>query len=280
MSDPICAVALDVGGSSIKIGAVDVDAHCSRAPSLPIDHEASVEVLLDHFAEAFVMGQSLAPHPTAHLGMAFPAPFDYQAGVAEMTHKFVSLYQRPLRSAIIERVGEPLEIRFVNDAAAAGIGEFHSSAEHVGRMLFITLGTGFGSTLIDNGQVASEHHVGELWQRSTPGGTADDVFSARGLAARLGTDMDGLPAYLDQPGNETSNDLLKEFGSELGAFLASVVLTTDADRVVIGGGLSAAFARFANPLQGALSVPVSVSNLQNGAGVLGAGMHALSQGLA
>ncbi len=133
-----------------------------------------------------------------------------------------------------------------------------------------TLGTGMGTCVTDAawpvefiGDIGVEH----LAIRETPWGRADDVLSARGLAARLGVPMGELRAAVDDPMNA---DVVFDHGHRVGAFLAPVIAEFDVHAVVIGGGLSAAFDRFGPAVQSHLGVPVRPVALGPAGPLLGA----------
>jgi polyphosphate glucokinase len=101
-------------------------------------------------------------------------------------------------------VGKPVKV--INDAAMQALGSYEG-----GRMLFIGLGTGLGSTLIDD-DVVVPLEVGEV--RYSRAKTLEDVLGKRGLK-RLG---------------------FKAWRKAVDAAVANLKAAFVADYVMIGGG--------------------------------------------
>jgi glucokinase len=258
---PSHAIAvLDVGGTSIKTGVVrGIDVQHGR--SLPTLATADAETIVARLAEAADVALGLADSGgtlggALGLAVAFPGPFDLEAGAARIRglHKFDAIHGLALAPELRARtmIGDR-PIVFVRDNEAAGVGEAVAGAGRGhARVLTITLGTGVGACLTEHGvpiETVGPLIVERLARRDTPWGRADDVLSARGLADRLGVDVTALR---DAVANPASAAAVSEHGHRLGTFLAPVVDEVGAHAVVIGGGLADAFDRFGAPLRSAL----------------------------
>ena len=159
-ADSPAVLAVDVGGSHVKILASG-ETEPRRLPSGPMlsPHEMVAGVIdaaegwaWDVVAvgvPAVVMGGRVVSDPV-HLGAGWVA-FDFQAAFAKPT-------------------------KVVNDAAMQAVGSFEG-----GKMLFLSLGTGLGSALIDAGTL-EPMELGHLPFRR---GTFEDYVGERGLK-RLG----------------------------------------------------------------------------------------------
>ena len=270
---------LDVGGTSIKSGAVGLDDGRSDTIdvglSLPTLANESAEIVLDRLGESSQAALDFAGPDTVGLAVAICGPFDIEGGISHMrgVHKFENIYGLDLRAAIRERtsIGHR-PIYFARDAESAGTGEALAGAGRgVDRVLTVTVGTGLGTCLTAGTlpvPVVGEQGIEHLGMRSTPWGRADDVLSAYGLANRLGVDMADLPAAVEDP---THADAVSDHGARLGTFLAPIVEELDAQIVVIGGGLSDAFERFGPALHAAIgSTHVRPAVLGSAAPLLGA----------
>lgn len=251
-------VSLDVGGSSVKSGAVDAAQPVGEVVVTPVDHGASAEEILDRFVHAAAVLPA-----TDRVALAIPEPFDYERGISLMTHKFAALRGVPVADELAARLGrrrdETPMVRCCNDAAAAVVGEAIAGAGvGYGRVLGLTLGTGLGAALVVGGRPIAESGgvvAGELWAEVLPdGGTADDLFSARGFMAAL-EQGDATPA---------------EWGRRFGRFLRPVLDAVEADVVVLGGGGTMSFPDFGPALTAELDVPVVVARLDRWAPIVGA----------
>ncbi len=272
---------LDVGGTSIKTGAVRFDdgaddPRIEVGPVLPTNSNETADIVLDSLAAGVDAALDVAGREVSGLAIAICGPFDLDAGISRMhgVHKFDDIYGIDLRSALQERsTVSGLPIRFARDAESAGTGEALAGAgARVDRVLTITVGTGLGTCLTDHAQPVEfidGFGVEHLAMRDTPwGGRADDVLSAHGLAARLGVDMTDLRAAVEDPANAA---IVSDHGTRLGTFLSPVVAEFDAHLVVIGGGFSGSFDRFGPTLQSAIgAVPVRAAALGPAGPLLGA----------
>jgi hypothetical protein len=135
-------------------------------------------------------------------------------------------------------------------------------------VLGVTLGAGLGACLVAGRATIVEACgrvvPGELYRRRFGTAVADDVFSDRGLRARLaGAD----PARARDP---AALRAFAAFGADLGAFLAPWTQALRADGVVVAGGIAAAFALFGPALDERLTVGVRPGELGVAAGLVGA----------
>lgn len=272
---------LDVGGTSIKTGAVRFDGGANPqveiGPALPANSNGTADVVLDSLATGADAALAVAGPDADGVAIGICGPFDINTGVSLMrgVHKFEEIYGVDVGAAVRDRSpgAAGLPIRFARDAESAGTGEALAGAgAGIDRVLTITVGTGLGTCLTDHTspvEFIDGFGVEHLAMRNTPwGGRADDVLSAHGLADRLGVAMADLRPAVDDPANA---DVVSDHGTRLGTFLAPVVAEFDAHAVVIGGGFSAAFDRFGPALQAAIGpVPVRPAALGAAGPLLGA----------
>ena len=255
-------IALDVGGTSIKSGLVFGLTEVRAVRSDHVDADGPAPAIVGALATTIDrLASSLPADVEAPVAIAFPGPFDYRNGVPQLTHKFAAIAGRPLeptlRAECRHRIGP---ISFVNDAAAAGAGAVGQLGDAAPRtVLVITLGTGLGSSLLEEGRLIERRSgivIGELWAEQHRGEQADQLFSATGLARVLDVPARDLAAvcYLD---DERTTHRIEEWGAELGRFLRPIVEAVDAGLVVVGGGAAGAFSRFRSSLGAELRVPAT-----------------------
>lgn len=263
-------IALDVGGMSIRSGLVRSGQTPYGVVSRTIDHRANADELIDAMAGATSEWQ---PQPRGRIAIAFPGPFDYANATSLMEHKFASLHNLDLAEALLPEL--ELDIRFVNDAAAAGAAEVLAAGSPPGRTLVLTLGTGLGSALFDGERPIPSHREGstdhfeiaELWSTQLANGQlADDVLSARGLAEWLGVAARDLPTAVEAASAQAE---LRAWGSALGDFINATHRRLHVDRVILGGGASGAFDRFITGVEKTTSIPVAQATTGSNGPVVG-----------
>ena len=263
-------IALDVGGTSVKSALVAPGGHVIGESAItPIDSAGEADNILGTFAR--IISTHLGQAQTSDiLGLAFgfPGPFDYAAGICliEGVEKYGAIYGVDMRDALRTRLNlGNLPILFRNDAEAAVVGEARYGAGlDYRRLIGVTLGTGCGSAfLVDGVPVTSGPGVpqnGWLYPMLFHGRRADDVFSRRGLEARLqaaGVRESNVKAAATaaRAGNIGARQVFSTFGADLGSFLNSHVVAFAAEAVLVLGRIAGAFDLFGPSLRQALSMP-------------------------
>jgi glucokinase len=207
----------------------------------------------EHHHLAHVIKASEIP-PARLLGVTFgfPGPFDYQAGIClvQGVGKYGAIYRMNMREILSARLTlEGLPFLFRNDAEAAIVGEAcYGAGRPYRRLMGVTLGTGCGSAFIENGlPVTSGPGVppdGWVYPLLFHGNRADDVFSRRGLEARLRsvsaatTDVKEA-AEAARAGDLIALQVFKGFGRDLGEFLDPIATDFHAEILLVLGRIAA-----------------------------------------
>lgn len=182
---------LDIGGTHVTAALVDLATNRPLPSSVirrPLGSDGAAAGILDAIA------LTALELPTEHRlswGVAMPGPFDYATGIGRFKGigKFESLSGVDVGAGLRRRLAHRAErLRFLNDADAFAIGEYHAgAAAGHDRVLCLTLGTGVGSSFLRSGlpvhdgpQVPPEGHV----HRLTVGGRPlEDLVSRRAIRA-------------------------------------------------------------------------------------------------
>lgn len=155
----MCCIAIDLGGTIIKIGLIEGDEildFCSfpshnggLAKNLPFIEEA-VDHLLDKWK---ITGERLSG-----IGLAFPGMVDpEQNRVTSTNDKYDDACGMNLAEWASNHWGVPFILG--NDARLAVLGEWRSGAgEHTRNMVMMTLGTGIGTGVILDGRLINGRH--------------------------------------------------------------------------------------------------------------------------
>ena len=160
------------------------------------------------------------------IGVAFPGPFDYLNGVAQMKHKFLNIYGIKLREFFREIPGVSLEIpiSFINDAHAVLSGElWKGNAQGYPNAAVVTLGTGLGFAYSKDGIVQCNSRGGPsvtIFRLPFRGGILEDFTARRGFLKIYseisknnveGLDVKDLGEWADA-GDENSIGTFQEVG--------------------------------------------------------------------
>lgn len=286
------AIGVDIGGSHIYCAAIDLSTHQivpGTGSTVKIDNQAEAGVILDGWSKALAGTLShFDGSRLAGIGFAMPGPFDYANGIAlfERVGKFESLYGINVSNELRERLhlDDGVPFRYINDATAFAIAEaWVGKAGNYDKVLALTLGTGFGSAFIDRGIPVTEGEtvpeLGGVWHLPYKEGIADDYFSTRWFLKeyqnRTGKTVQGVKEIADAAGIEPAAlELFKEYGRNMGNFLAPWIKKFDAKVIVMGGNVTGAFSIFGNYLLEALSqnnlnIVVLLSELKEDAAIIG-----------
>jgi glucokinase len=125
--------------------------------------------------------------------------------------------------------------------------------------------------LITEGEAVPPH--GWLYSYLFENQRADDVFSTRGLLARLrehGIDATDIASALQNADTHALSETFASFGADLGTFLKPFVSDFRAQAVLITGGIAEIWERFFPSLIHSLPVPALKGTLGRRAALLGA----------
>ena len=288
------AIGIDVGGTKIAGAVVDdngVIITSIQKPTTAQSPEGIVETI------AGIVDQLAGYDTNATLGVAAAAFMDRNREKVYFAPN-ISWADFPLKARLEEATGR--SVRIENDANAAGWAEFRfGAAADSHSMIMLTMGTGVGGAVIDNGvlMLGGFGSAGELGHIVIePGGLlcgcgnrgcleqyASGTALMRHARERLGIpslSSDHLAALLRE-GDAVAHEVFGEVCDAMGRGIASLVTVTDPETVVIGGGVAKAGvalseliqSRFLAHYPAAKHKPVAtvvLATLGNSAGVVGA----------
>ena len=292
MNNSHIAIGIDIGGSHISCGAVDLkinqllDGTCFESE---VDNKASADDIFKSWLDAINKTISkVGISQVAGIGFAMPGPFDYAKGIGlfERNEKYLHLYGVNVVAEIRSRLGLPdsFPVRFINDATAFAVSEaWIGVGKPYSKLIALTLGTGFGSAFISEGIPVIEGETvpqyGCVWHLPFGDCIADDYFSTRWFEKSYlklsGRKVKGVKEISDLfDSDEIARKLLIEYGSNMGDFLAPWIKKFGAQHIVIGGNITGAYNKFGKYLEQSLKnqqvdCGVSLSVLKENAAIIG-----------
>ncbi|HNW52669.1 MAG TPA: ROK family protein [Bacteroidales bacterium] len=292
MNNSHIAIGIDIGGSHISCGAVDLkinkllDGTCFESE---VDNKASADDIFKSWLQAINKTISkVGISQVAGIGFAMPGPFDYAKGIGlfERNEKYLHLYGVNVVAEIRSRLGLPdsFPVRFINDATAFAVSEaWIGVGKPYSKLIALTLGTGFGSAFISEGipviKGDTVPQYGCVWHLPFGDGIADDYFSTRWFEKSYlklsGRKVKGVKEISDLfDSDEIARKLLIEYGSNMGDFLAPWIKKFGAQHIVIGGNITGAYNKFGKYLELSLKnqkvdCGVSLSVLKENAAIIG-----------
>lgn len=309
-------LGIDIGGTDVKIGMVDLQGNLLDFISCPTVRDAQKSVSLDGFTD--VIMEMIDKHRNQYnvlgIGLSSPGILNVDRG---LVHYAINLgwVDFPLADLLAEKVSLPVWI--ISDVSAGALGEYNfGSARNQSHLLYISIGTGISASYLSGGAFfptpngtlmnighTSIDHDGVTCNCGNKG-CLEQYVSSSAIVARVIREkeqflpeMSHLFNELDRfgvseiyeyaaKGHHYSQKVLKEAGEMLGVAIANLVNIFGTVPIVIGGGLSLAEKYF---MDSARNVAMSrlpqiySKNLlilsathPKHAGVLGAAIHAFN----
>ncbi len=147
------AIGIDLGGTLVRVGAINERGQLLASYQLPIQPELGPEtginriVLLIEKTLHDVQGTQLKG-----IGIGATGPIDRMHGTIQNPYTLPNWENVPITSILADRFNVPVTLE--NDADAAALGEYRVGAgQNCSRLYAITIGTGIGTAFILNGQI-------------------------------------------------------------------------------------------------------------------------------
>jgi glucokinase len=298
-------LGLDLGATNLKWAVVEHDAGAWRTlahgqvPSrVDADPEAVPDAITAQLAE--VARDAIAAWgPVASVGIGIPGLYDPVNGTTRFLPNVPGPWAgHPLAPRVAVATGVPAFL--INDARAFGLAELRLGAGRgVQSMVGLTLGTGVGGVFAVGGRVHQGHDGtgGELGHQTIDPdgprcgcgnhGCLEAFARADAIAAACGTETAEEAIARARAGDAHALAGIARVGRYLGIGIANMVVVISPDRVVIGGGISAAsdllFPHIWAELRRRVTItsldPVEIVAAELGtlAGAIGAAVHGAEQ---
>ncbi|EOR93561.1 ROK family member transcriptional repressor [Arcticibacter svalbardensis MN12-7] len=273
----------DIGGSHITVALVNLkDKFLVKESTIrkDINSKGSESQILDGWLSA--VKEAIAWHDgrVNKLSFAMPGPFDYKRGISLIKglDKFESIYGCNIKQYFADVLDmKPENILFRNDAEAFLHGEvFCGAARNLDKVIGLTLGTGFGSAISQNGITTDLNLGSEPFLKSI----ADEYFTTRWFIKRFkeltGRDVCGvkeISGCIEE--TKTCSIIFNEFSTNLASFLTPYLSEKQVFDIVLGGNISKAHHLFLANLKryikdNNLLVDIKLAELSEDAALIGA----------
>jgi glucokinase len=290
-------LGLDLGGTNIKWvvlerkdgdwRSLDRDQVATPAADGP---DAVVSRLASVGAEAIRRSPGVST-----VGIGIPGLYDPAAGTTRFLVNVPGAWAgKPVAPPVGAALGLPAFL--INDARAFGLAELRIGAGRgASSMIGLTLGTGVGGVIAVDGRVHEGHDgtAGEIghqtidpdgpWCGCGNRGCLEAFARADQIAAACGTPTAEEAFARARAGDPRAIEGLAQVGRYLGIGIANMVTVISPDKVVIGGGISAAAEMLLGPIRDELrrrvrttsldDVEIVTAELGTWAGAIGAAMH-------
>lgn len=289
-------LGIDLGGTNIKWAVVEHAGDTWRT----LDRDQVVtprggpDVIVPRLAE--VGAAAIERNPgVSSVGIGVPGLYDAAAGTTRFLVNLAGAWAgRPVAGPVGEALGLPAVL--INDARAFGLAELRVGAGRgASSMIGLTLGTGVGGVIAIDGRVHQGHDgtAGEMGHQTIDpdgpscncgnNGCLEAYARADRIAEACGTATAEEAVARARAGDARAIEGLERVGRYLGIGIASMVSAITPDRVVLGGGISAAADLLLGPIREELrrrvhttsldEVEIVTAELGTWAGAIGAAIH-------
>lgn len=244
------AVGVDIGGTGMKAGIVDLDTGdlLSERVRIPTPAGAEPEAVLATLHDLLAL---LGPDADAlPLGICFPTIVKNgrTLSAANISKEWIGFEAEKFFEEGLGR-----DIHFVNDADAAGLAELRYGAARgvPGLTILTTLGTGIGSAFLFNGMLVPNTELGHLIWKG-----------------------DSIERYASVTAKERDDLTWERWAKRLQKFYDHVEFLFSPDLILVGGGVSKTPEKFLPLVE--TRAPIRTATHRNNAGIIGAASLAKS----
>jgi len=287
-------IGVDLGGTKILAGAIDVDGRVLERHEVPTP-TSSQEELLEAIAAAI---EPLAGTGATAIGLGIPSVLDRSTGRA-LGSINIPLTDFSLHDLLGDRFGIPVAVE--NDANVAALAEWKLGAGRgAENLVLLTLGTGVGGGVIMDGALyrgwAELGHVvvvadGPPCQGTCTGRGHLEAVASGSAADRAAEKLWGEGATAEllvgraEEGDSAALEALAGIGHLLGAAIGSFTNIFAPELTIVGGGFGIAASEFLFPeahevarrealAPARAGIRIVKAELGSDAGLIGAGLLA------
>jgi polyphosphate glucokinase len=243
-------LGIDIGGTGIKAAPVDVTTGKLLADRQKIEtpHPALPDAVADVVKKLTTSFDWSGP-----VGITFPGVVTngVTRTAANMDPVWVGL---DAASMLGQAAGNPVRMRLLNDADAAGLAEmkFGAGVGEKGTVLMLTFGTGIGSALFTGGMLVPNTEFGHVEIRG------EDAEKRASERAKVLHDLSW-----------------GKWAGRVDEYLQHIEAVLSPDLFIVGGGVSKQAEKWVPRLTG-IRARITPATLLNDAGIVGAAMAAVS----
>jgi glucokinase len=268
-------VGIDVGGTFIKAALVNRQGRILTRLKRPTGASpGKITIINDIFSIIRTFETSpISRGRISAIGLGLPGIIDLKPGVISTSPNFPNWGNFSIRKMLSQRIEIPLFLE--NDANAAALGEkWMGAAKDAKDFCFITLGTGVGGGLVLGGEIwhGADGMAGEVGHMTIhPNGYRCgcgnrgclEVYASATALQRMVREARAAgrasqffrrfkPSEIDgesihraaKKGDRISREAFAQVGTALGIGIANLINLLNLEKVVLGGGLSAAWRFF------------------------------------
>jgi glucokinase len=269
-------VGVDLGATNIRAGLVENSVVVKQAEKpVPINAENAYVVV-----DALIKTIEQVMNPAVKgIGIGIPSLVDRRQGIVYYVQNIPTWKTVYLKKILEDHFRKPVYLD--NDCNCFAIGErLYGQGRQFENFVGITLGTGMGSGIINNGKLIKDANCGSGEFGSIPylDGIYEDYCSGKFFRTFYKDSGENL-AEMARRKDPRALKAYSEFGKHLGVAIKSIMFALDPEMVIIGGSITKSAIHFESSMmdeirkfpypQSVLKFRVLFSSLLN-PGILGA----------
>ena len=237
---------IDIGGTAIKVGVLDLQGKIVEKTSLEVNHDFNglINSLVSFVEEA------KQQYKVTGVSISSPGAVDSKTGMVNGSSAIPCIHGHNWKKIMGEATNLPISIE--NDATCAALAEvFNGSGQSFSDVLFLVCGTGLGGAIIHDGKIhhgknlhggefgymLMEERDGEFYNFSNVASTMSFVRKAR--AHFQDDSYDGIKVFEEATkGNEFCQNILDRFYLNLAKGIFNMQYFYDPEIILIGGAIS------------------------------------------
>lgn len=276
MENTTSFIGVDLGGTNMRAGRIS-DNRLIEQASRPTPKDAKkCEDTLDVLIEAI---RAVWNEDVKGIGIGVPSVVDRKKGIVYDVVNIPHWKEVHLKELLESQFNVPVYVD--NDANCFALGErFFGEGRNYENFVGLTIGTGLGGGIIQQGKLLSDANCGSGEFGMLP--YKDEIleYYCSGSYFMNVWGIDGKEMYdRAMRKDDLALDAYRQFGEHVAAAIKMVVLTIDPEMIVFGGSVAAAHTLFEDSMYENLkdfAYPNSIKNLQirfstvENSGILGA----------
>ncbi|MFC4892142.1 ROK family protein [Pseudofrancisella aestuarii] len=239
-------IGVDIGGTKINagkvIGTTLLKTSLNKIPAAgEYDAQSVIKVIKETIANVF-------SDDVEGIGVGIPSVVDRKTGTIYDVQNIKSWKEVHLKKILEEEFKVPVYID--NDANCFAIGErLYGKGKEYLNFVGITIGTGIGGGIINNGTLLQDSNCGsgEFGMLPYLDGILEDYCSGQFFIKKIG--IDGAELFKRAKNNDTDAiEIYKQFGKHLGNAIKSIMYTIDPEAIILAGSIISAREYFENEM--------------------------------
>lgn len=240
-------VGVDIGGTKINAGRIVGDtlleSYLNKIPeTAEYDAQSVIDAVIDTISKVFSA-------EVEGIGVGIPSVADREKGIVYDVQNIKSWKEIHLKEILEREFKVPVFID--NDANCFAIGQrLYGKGKQYENFVGITIGTGIGGGIINNGSLLKDSNcgAGEFGMLPYLDGILEDYCSGQFFIKKIG--IDGTEILKKAKNNDKDAiKIYKQFGKHLGVAIKSIMYTIDPEVIILAGSIISAREYFENAMR-------------------------------